>query len=794
MSNIHSLWDFLSTEESKLLDIISKSTLSDNQKEMLEVATIPSIRGAVEKIIKWYLWDESDLRVLGDLKTIPKVLSDIEQEDGWNNLGSMKKRMVVRGLKWKEEMEEGYKDIIRNQIRSRHTLDVWMNLSQKEKGKEGPFIIWGKSYALTALATLFKTGGLPISSDADMLKILEQIYTLEEFEVYVQWVKDQVRSRHTLDVWMNLSNTEKGEEKLFDIWGKPYGLTALATFFKTGGQPAGIEADMRKLLEQIYAPEEFEAYYQWVKDQIRSRHPLDVWMNLSSKEKKGEDPFLIRGNPHNLTALATFFKIGGQPAGIEADMRKLLEQIYAPEEFEAYYQWVKDQIRSRHTLEAWMSLTKTQKVKERPFIIWGKPHKLQSLATFFKTGGRPENSSADFKILMIKIYWEDEVEKSVHLQRGWVWLKKSSPQIMNNNISYSVFQALNIKKSSKQPLLLNTFLSTEESQVLELISKSSLSESQKEMLEVATIPSIRGAVEKILKWYLWDESDLRFLGDPKTLSKVISDIEQEDGWNTFGSMKRHMVARLINWKEELEEGYKEVVREKVWSRHTLDVWMNLSAKEKREEGPFLIWGKIYKLHQLAVLFKTGGNVMDNSTDMQKLLEQIYTPEKFEAYYQWVKDQIRSRHTLEVWMNISRKEKEKESQFIIWGKSYSLQSLATIFKTWRNNPLGNDADMQKLLEQIYTPKEFETYVQSVINQIKSRHSLDTWMNLSAKEKRKEIPFIIWGKPYKLQSLAKFFKTEGDPLGVSADFKNLMIKIYWEEEMKQYSQSQQTRSTK
>ena len=42
--------------------------------------------------------DESDMRLLGDPKTLPKVMEDLERVD-WGLLGIMKKRMVVREVK-----------------------------------------------------------------------------------------------------------------------------------------------------------------------------------------------------------------------------------------------------------------------------------------------------------------------------------------------------------------------------------------------------------------------------------------------------------------------------------------------------------------------------------------------------------------------------------------------------------------------------------------------------------------------------------------------------------------------
>ena len=42
--------------------------------------------------------DESDMRLLGDPKTLPKVMEDLERVD-WGLLGNMKRRMLVREVK-----------------------------------------------------------------------------------------------------------------------------------------------------------------------------------------------------------------------------------------------------------------------------------------------------------------------------------------------------------------------------------------------------------------------------------------------------------------------------------------------------------------------------------------------------------------------------------------------------------------------------------------------------------------------------------------------------------------------
>ena len=76
--------------------------------------------------------DESDLRLLGDPKTLPKVMEDLERVD-WGLIGNLKKRMVVREVKWKEEMEESFKEVAREKMREMYTLEEWMNLTTTEK-------------------------------------------------------------------------------------------------------------------------------------------------------------------------------------------------------------------------------------------------------------------------------------------------------------------------------------------------------------------------------------------------------------------------------------------------------------------------------------------------------------------------------------------------------------------------------------------------------------------------------------------------------------------------------------
>lgn len=127
-----SLDTFLSTEESKLLDLIPLSSLTDDAKFELENIIIPSVKEDVEKILRGYLGEESDMRLLGDPKVLSKVMEDLGHVD-WNLLGNMKKRMVVREMKWKEEMEEGYIEIVREKMREIYTLEEWMNMTRIEK-------------------------------------------------------------------------------------------------------------------------------------------------------------------------------------------------------------------------------------------------------------------------------------------------------------------------------------------------------------------------------------------------------------------------------------------------------------------------------------------------------------------------------------------------------------------------------------------------------------------------------------------------------------------------------------
>ena len=72
------------------------------------------------------------MRLLGDPKTLPKVMEDLERVD-WGLIGNLKKRMVVKEVRWKEEMEEGFKEVVREKIREKHSLEEWMNLTQPEK-------------------------------------------------------------------------------------------------------------------------------------------------------------------------------------------------------------------------------------------------------------------------------------------------------------------------------------------------------------------------------------------------------------------------------------------------------------------------------------------------------------------------------------------------------------------------------------------------------------------------------------------------------------------------------------
>ena len=52
MSKTQSLSDFLSLEESKLLDLVSRSSLSEDKNFELEYIIIPSVKDSVEKILK----------------------------------------------------------------------------------------------------------------------------------------------------------------------------------------------------------------------------------------------------------------------------------------------------------------------------------------------------------------------------------------------------------------------------------------------------------------------------------------------------------------------------------------------------------------------------------------------------------------------------------------------------------------------------------------------------------------------------------------------------------------------
>ena len=58
-----------------------------------------------------------------------------------------------------------------------------------------------------------------------------------------------------------------------------------------------------------------------------------------------------------------------------------------------------------------------------------------------------------------------------------------------------------------------------------------------------------------------------------------------------------------------------------------------------------------------------------------------------------------------------------------------------------------------------------------------YSLSEWMQLTLIEKLK-VKIMIGGKKKGLKALAResFFNTGGNPLGISGDFKNLMIAIY------------------
>jgi len=76
--------------------------------------------------------DESDMRLLGDPKTLPKVMEDLAHVD-WSLLGSMRKRMAVREVKWIEEMEEGFKEVVREKMREMYSLEEWMKMTRREK-------------------------------------------------------------------------------------------------------------------------------------------------------------------------------------------------------------------------------------------------------------------------------------------------------------------------------------------------------------------------------------------------------------------------------------------------------------------------------------------------------------------------------------------------------------------------------------------------------------------------------------------------------------------------------------
>ena len=55
------------------------------------------------------------------------------------------------------------------------------------------------------------------------------------------------------------------------------------------------------------------------------------------------------------------------------------------------------------------------------------------------------------------------------------------------------------QESSKHPISLDSFLSTEESKLLDLVAMSSLTEEKKYILEYIIIPSVKDNVEKVLK-------------------------------------------------------------------------------------------------------------------------------------------------------------------------------------------------------------------------------------------------------------------------------------------------------
>ena len=58
---------------------------------------------------------------------------------------------------------------------------------------------------------------------------------------------------------------------------------------------------------------------------------------------------------------------------------------------------------------------------------------------------------------------------------------------------------LNEQEPSKHTVSLETFLSTEESKLLDLVAMSSLTEEKKYILEYIIIPSVKDNVEKVLK-------------------------------------------------------------------------------------------------------------------------------------------------------------------------------------------------------------------------------------------------------------------------------------------------------
>ena len=183
----YSLQSFLSSEESHLLEIVSKSSLTEDKKLELELIVIPSVKEGVEKILKSYLGTETDMRLLWEEKIVWRLCEDLDRVE-WALFESLSKRIESKRRELKDKLEEGYKELIIQKMKSLHSLEEWMTMKKKEKGEE-KITIWNKSLWLVTIATRLSIGWNPIESSEVFKELMTRIYGESEVAKYSHLLK-----------------------------------------------------------------------------------------------------------------------------------------------------------------------------------------------------------------------------------------------------------------------------------------------------------------------------------------------------------------------------------------------------------------------------------------------------------------------------------------------------------------------------------------------------------------------------------------------------------------------------